>query len=50
MVPAGECSRGKEHGRSQRNKRGPVQVTRKGFLEEDAEARGEEVAEGVPGS
>lgn len=49
-VPAGECSRGKEHGRSQSRKRGPIQVTGKGFLEEDGEAKGEEVAEGVPGS
>lgn len=49
-MPAGECSRGKEHGRSQSSKRGPVQVTGKGFLEEDGEAKGEEVEEGVPGS
>ena len=45
-VPAGECSRGKEHGRSQSRKRGPIQVTGKGFLEEDGEAKGEEVETG----
>ena len=49
-MPAGECSRGQEHRRSQSSKRGPVQVTGKGFLEEAAEARGEEVAKGAPGS
>ena len=49
-MPAGECSSGQEHGRSQSSKRGPIQVTGKGFLEEAAEAKGEEVAEGAPGS
>lgn len=49
-MPAGESSSGKEHGRSQSSKRRPIQVTAKSFLEEDEEAKGEEVAEGVPGS